>query len=85
MALSGQKYKLIRNKFNNKKIMKKINIILFTMATPILSVCCKTTSSSVKHWHGATKDSWFVHLAITHGESEWFEPVTDEEYNKINQ
>ena len=35
----------------------------------------------VKHWHGATKDSWFVHLAITAGTTEWLEPVTDEVYN----
>ena len=24
----------------------------------------------VKHWHGATKDSWFSHIAITKGSSE---------------
>ena len=35
----------------------------------------------VKHWHGATKDSWFSHIAITKGESEWCEPVSDEEGN----
>ena len=39
----------------------------------------------VKHWHGATKDSWFQHIAThvaTGGESsnEWLEPVTDEQY-----
>ena len=39
----------------------------------------------VKHWHGATKDSWFQHIAThvaTGGESsnEWLEPVTDERY-----
>jgi quercetin dioxygenase-like cupin family protein/alkylhydroperoxidase/carboxymuconolactone decarboxylase family protein YurZ len=39
--------------------------------------------ANVKHWHGATKDSWFVHLAITPGTSEWFEPVTDEMYNNL--
>jgi quercetin dioxygenase-like cupin family protein len=38
---------------------------------------------NVKHWHGATKDSWFVHLAMTPGETEWLEPVDDEWYNKI--
>jgi alkylhydroperoxidase/carboxymuconolactone decarboxylase family protein YurZ/quercetin dioxygenase-like cupin family protein len=41
--------------------------------------------ANVKHWHGATCDSWFVHLAITPGESEWFEPVTDNVYDKVNQ
>ncbi|MFJ7512224.1 cupin domain-containing protein [Peribacillus simplex] len=37
----------------------------------------------VKHWHGATKDSWFVHLAMTPGETEWLEPVDDEWFNKL--
>ncbi|MFF2443922.1 cupin domain-containing protein [Priestia megaterium] len=38
---------------------------------------------NVKHWHGATKDSWFVHLAMTSGETEWLEPVDDEWFNKL--
>lgn len=42
---------------------------------------------NVKHWHGATPDSWFVHLAIStnpeKGDAEWLEPVTDEEYNGL--
>lgn len=38
---------------------------------------------NVKHWHGATKDSWFVHLAMTPGETEWLEPVDDEWYNNL--
>jgi quercetin dioxygenase-like cupin family protein len=34
-----------------------------------------------KHWHGATPDEMFVHLAITAtGETIWHEHVTDEEY-----
>lgn len=37
----------------------------------------------VKHWHGATKDSWFSHLAITTGTAEWLEPVSAEEYNQL--
>lgn len=41
----------------------------------------------VKHWHGATRDSWFQHVAFTVAEegasNEWLEPVTDEEYNKL--
>ena len=44
-------------------------------------------STNVKHWHGATKDKWFSHLAIeVPGENtsnEWWEPVTDEEYDKL--
>jgi alkylhydroperoxidase/carboxymuconolactone decarboxylase family protein YurZ/quercetin dioxygenase-like cupin family protein len=38
----------------------------------------------VKHWHGAANDSWFAHLAITPGATEWLEAVTDEEYIRIN-
>lgn len=41
----------------------------------------------VKHWHGAAADSWFTHIAISTnvqmGETEWLEPVTDEEYNHL--
>ncbi|MBO7702124.1 MAG: carboxymuconolactone decarboxylase family protein [Eggerthellaceae bacterium] len=41
----------------------------------------------VKHWHGATADSWFQHLAIeVPGEgssNEWLEPVDDEQYVKL--
>ena len=43
--------------------------------------------AGVKHWHGAAKDSWFTHIAITvpakGAKAEWLEPVTDEEYNKL--
>jgi quercetin dioxygenase-like cupin family protein len=43
--------------------------------------------ANVKHWHGATKDSWFQHLAIeVSGEdcnTEWCEAVSDEEYSKL--
>ena len=43
--------------------------------------------AGVKHWHGAAKDSWFVHIAVeVPGEntsSEWCEPVSDEEYNNL--
>lgn len=38
----------------------------------------------VKHWHGATQDSWFVHITITAGSPEWLEPVTDEQYPNQN-
>ena len=45
--------------------------------------------AEVKHWHGATADSWFAHLAIeVPGEktsNEWLEPVTDETYNKLQK
>ena len=38
---------------------------------------------NIKHWHGATKDSWFVHLAMTPGETEWLEPVEDEWFYQL--
>jgi quercetin dioxygenase-like cupin family protein len=44
--------------------------------------------AGVKHWHGATKDSWFQHLAVeVSGENcstEWCEPVDDTAYQLIN-
>ena len=44
---------------------------------------------NVKHWHGASKDSWFSHLAIeVPGENTsnvWLEPVSDSEYNKLGK
>lgn len=43
----------------------------------------------VKHWHGAQKNSWFSHIAVEvpaeNGGTEWCEPVTDEEYNKLGE
>ena len=39
----------------------------------------------VTHWHGATKDSWFSHIAITKGTSEWCEEVDDATYNRLSE
>ena len=43
--------------------------------------------ANVKHWHGATANSWFSHLAFGFpGEdtsNEWLEPVDDEQYNAL--
>lgn len=43
--------------------------------------------AGVKHWHGASSDSWFQHLAIeVPGENcktEWCEPVSDKEYENL--
>lgn len=43
--------------------------------------------ANVKHWHGAKKDRWFSHIAVeVPGENcltEWCEPVSDEEYDKL--
>ncbi len=42
---------------------------------------------NVKHWHGAAKDSWFSHIAITvqpeKGGADWLEPVADEVYDAL--
>ncbi|MGL9731024.1 cupin domain-containing protein [Enterococcus sp. DIV0756] len=43
------------------------------------------THDGVKHWHGAAKDSWFEHIAITAGTPEWLEPVSDEWYEKLEK
>ncbi|MHB9295914.1 putative 4-carboxymuconolactone decarboxylase [Pillotina sp. SPG140] len=34
----------------------------------------------IKHWHGAAPDSWFIHIAISQGEAQWFEPLDDHQY-----
>lgn len=43
--------------------------------------------AEVKHWHGAAKDSWFVHIVIEipakNSKTEWLEPVDEVEYNKL--
>lgn len=43
--------------------------------------------ANVKHWHGASKDGWFSHLAIElpgeNTSNEWLEPVSDEVYDKL--
>jgi Uncharacterized conserved protein, contains double-stranded beta-helix domain len=40
-----------------------------------------------KHWHGAAKDSWFVHLSVETnvqtGPPEWLEPVANEVYDRL--
>ena len=45
--------------------------------------------ANVKHWHGASADSWFAHLAFElDGEetsNEWLEPVSDEHYRQLNR
>ena len=44
---------------------------------------------NTKHWHGASKDSYFVHVGMSTnpnlGDAEWFGPVTDQQYDSINQ
>lgn len=41
------------------------------------------TKDGIKHWHGATKDSWFSHIAITAGTPEWLEAVSDTDYDAL--
>ncbi len=47
-----------------------------------------TIPANVKHWHGAQKDSWFSHIAMDvpgeNSSNEWCEPVSDEDYAKLN-
>lgn len=46
-----------------------------------------TIAPGIKHWHGATKDSWFSHLAIEvpgeNGSTKWLEPVSEESYQSL--
>lgn len=47
-----------------------------------------TIPKGVKHWHGATADSWFAHISImdtAKDKTEWLEPVANEEYEKLKQ
>ena len=37
-------------------------------------------ADGVKHWHGATADSWFSHVAITAGQAQWLEEVSEQDY-----
>lgn len=44
---------------------------------------------NAEHWHGASANSTFVHIAITNYKGEenvvWLKPVTDKEYNEANK
>ena len=41
----------------------------------------------VKHWHGASSDSWFAHLSVEvpaeGAYNEWLEAVSDEDFEKL--
>ena len=43
--------------------------------------------AGAKHWHGAAKDSWFVHLAVEvpgeNARNEWLEPVSETDYDRL--
>lgn len=34
-----------------------------------------------RHWHGASRDAVMTHTAISLGQTQWAEPVTDQEYD----
>lgn len=44
--------------------------------------------STVEHWHGASKYSGMIHIAITNNSPEgpvkWLSPVTEEEYESVH-
>lgn len=46
-----------------------------------------TIPTNIKHWHGATKNSWFSHIAIevpgTNTSNIWLEEVSDAYYDKL--
>ena len=44
--------------------------------------------STIEHWHGASKNSGMIHVAITNNSPEgpvkWLAPVTEEEYESVH-
>lgn len=58
-------------------------------AQPLRAGDAVVIKPNVKHWHGAARDSWFVHVSISNnvltGKNEWLEPVSDKEYNAIHE
>lgn len=44
---------------------------------------------NIEHWHGASAKSKMAHIAITNFKDDvqvtWLQPVTDQEYNKVNK
>ena len=56
-------------------------------AVPLKAGMVITIPPEVKHWHGARADAWFSHIALEvpgDGTSnEWLEPVSDEDYNRL--
>lgn len=48
-----------------------------------------TIPANVKHWHGATNDSWFAHLAAEltgeNTSNEWLEPVDESDYLNLTE
>lgn len=46
-----------------------------------------TIPANVKHWHGAKKDTWFLHIAVEvpgeNASTEWCEAVSDTQYSEL--
>lgn len=71
LALDGRGY--YQEKGGLKIILKKGDVI--------------KCAPDIPHWHGASKDTAFVQIAITgrdKGETVWLEEVTEDEYNRRN-
>lgn len=39
-------------------------------------------SAGEEHWHGATPTTYVLHLAVSVGETDWLEPVSDDDYSR---
>ena len=37
-------------------------------------------SPDERHWHGAAESTYMIHLAVSLGDHDWQEPVSDEDY-----
>jgi quercetin dioxygenase-like cupin family protein len=69
LALAGEGY--YQEKGKPKRVVKKGEVV--------------TCPPNIPHWHGASKDSSFVQVAITgreKGPTQWLESVTDNDYHK---
>lgn len=69
LATSGVGY--YQEQGSPKKILRKGDVVKCPPGLP--------------HWHGASPDQEFVHIAITgreDGPTKWLDPVTDEEYQR---
>lgn len=57
-------------------------------AQPLTAGDVVNIPAGVKHWHGATADSWFAHLAVAipaeGASNEWLEPVSDADYAQLS-
>jgi quercetin dioxygenase-like cupin family protein len=42
------------------------------------------TSPGEEHWHGASGEAFLVHVAVSLGETEWLDEVSDEDYRSAS-